>query len=123
MRPPIPDTNLDSYVLIADHNPDAQQRLRHFLGDMGLTTQTAATSEEAIAQIRQSRPSLILLDPQMPRVNGCDVRAYLQAGQQTSSIPVLLVTAMPDEALAELDLNGAIGLFRKEPAGRSTPAQ
>lgn len=113
MRLPIPDPAAQSYILIADPNPDAQHALRHLLSGMGLATQTAATGEEAIACIRQARPALILLDPQMPQINGYDVRSYLRATPHISSIPVLLVTSIPDEAIANLDLSGAIGLFRK----------
>lgn len=83
-------------VLIADDNADNRQLLEDILLDKGHTTLTARDGIEALALASQELPDLLILDINMPGMNGFDVCTNLKAEQATSEIPVLMLTALAD---------------------------
>jgi signal transduction histidine kinase/CheY-like chemotaxis protein len=69
--------------------------------------------EEAIQQIREKQPDLILLDLDMPGMNGLSVLAQKNADPEISHIPVLLITGHEDRLLANIS-NENIVICRPE---------
>lgn len=75
---------------------------------------TAKDGQEGIKIAEQESPNLILLDIILPKVNGLDVLEKLKGSQDTSSIPVLMLTNLPKEASADkASALGADGYFVK----------
>src|SRR5262249_28656518 len=73
------------------------------LGNRGYDVRTASSAEEALAQIRQERPRLVLMDLQMPGIDGFELTRRLKADPATRDIVLLAVTAYAmrgDEARA-----------------------
>jgi CheY-like chemotaxis protein len=98
-------------VLVVDDDQSIRQLIEDALTDEGYTVRTVAGGSEAIESVRQDRPDLILLDVNMPRVDGWQVLEELRAaaGPQT---PVVVMTAgfeVQDRALA----TGAQGFLGK----------
>lgn len=60
------------------------------------TLLSAATAEAGIDIARDAQPDLILMDINLPGMNGCEASALLRADPGTSDIPILAVTATPD---------------------------
>ena len=63
------------------------------LEDSAYRIVTAVDGEQALNQIRQIRPDLVILDWTMPRVNGLEVVKQLRQDPTTMRIPVVLLTA------------------------------
>ena len=57
----------------------------------------AKSGEEALQKVGEFKPDLILLDIIMPGMDGFEVLKRLQADQSTRSIPVIIITGLPDE--------------------------
>lgn len=75
---------------------------------------TAKDGEEGIILAEKESPDLILLDIILPKINGLDVLEKLKGNQETSSIPVLILTNLPKEASADkASALGAEGYFVK----------
>lgn len=75
---------------------------------------TATDGENGLKIAEQESPSLILLDIILPKVNGLDVLEQLKNNQETSSIPVIMLTNLPKEASADkASALGADGYFVK----------
>lgn len=75
---------------------------------------TATDGDEGIKLAEQQSPSLILLDIILPKVNGLDVLEKLKNSQDTSGIPVIMLTNLPKEASADkATALGADGYFVK----------
>ena len=85
-------------VLIVDDS----ERNRKLAGDVlrlaGFRTLDAATAAEGIALASERLPDVILMDLRLPDLDGTDAARLLGAGQRTSHIPVVAVTALPLDA-------------------------
>ncbi len=87
----------------------------------GFTVRLAYDGESGLASAQEERPDLIFLDIIMPKMNGLDVLKSLKDDPKTKSIPVYLLTNIPEELnkakAAEL---GAAGyLFKAETEPRA----
>src|SRR5215212_849830 len=80
-------------VLVVDDDRYLCDLIVDVLEADGLVARTAANGAEALQQVRERKPRLILLDLMMPVMNGWEVAAALQANPEWSDIPVVLITA------------------------------
>ncbi|QNP64006.1 response regulator transcription factor [Streptomyces genisteinicus] len=78
-------------ILIVDDEPAVREALRRSLAFEGYATEVAADGLEALARAGEYRPDLIVLDIQMPRMDGLTAARRLRAAG--SRVPVLMLTA------------------------------
>src|SRR5437588_10946632 len=78
------------------------------LESQGYAVITAGDGEEALATIRDRLPDLVLLDIQMPKLDGIETVKRLKADASLPFIPVIMVTARADakDVVAGLDAGG-----------------
>ena len=81
-------------VLVVDDEPDFAELLSSILVNAGYTVTMAHNCEDAIAQVRKSRPDVITLDIQMPRKSGPLFYRTLRAQERFRDIPVVVVTGL-----------------------------
>jgi len=93
-------------ILIADDRPESVQLVRHLLQEEGYRIVAAYDGQEALDRIRQYLPDLVLLDLNMPVLNGYEVCQRLKADPVTADIPVLMLTAWaePEQRVRGLQL-------------------
>jgi adenylate cyclase len=93
-------------ILIADDRPDSVELLRDLLTMEGYQILSAYDGREALDRIRQDLPDLVLLDINMPLLNGYEVCQRLKADPWTADIPVLMLTAWaePEHRIKGLQL-------------------
>ena len=80
-------------VLVIDDDPDILLLCRLNLGSAGMDVLEARGGEEGIAASLVELPDVIVLDLMMPQVDGIEVLRRLKAEPQTSTIPVVVITA------------------------------
>jgi CheY-like chemotaxis protein len=80
-------------ILIVDDNPLNLKIVRILLTVEGYEVRTAADAAEALAIVASVRPRLILMDLQLPGMDGLELTRRLKANPATRSIPVLALTA------------------------------
>jgi DNA-binding response OmpR family regulator len=80
-------------ILVADDEPSILLSLQVLLQKAGFTVRTARDGEEAIAALRESTPSLILLDAMMPKRDGFDVCQTIRADPAYKDLPIIMLTA------------------------------
>jgi CheY-like chemotaxis protein len=69
---------------------------------------------DGLAAIKQRRPSLVLLDMQLPDIDGLELLRHLQAGADTADIPVIVVSADATQArISQAIANGATHYLTK----------
>jgi len=83
----------DSVILIVEDNPRNLKLVRDILEYVGYRTLEAQSAEEGIALAREHQPHLILMDVQLPGMDGVEALAQLRANPTTNAIPVVAVTA------------------------------
>ncbi len=84
-------------ILIADDEPYVTRSLSYVFQREGLTFETAADGEEAIAKAQTLRPKILFLDIMMPKKTGHDVCAQLKSNPQCQSIHIIMLTAKGQE--------------------------
>jgi two-component system, chemotaxis family, protein-glutamate methylesterase/glutaminase len=92
-------------VLIVDDSAVVRQRLKAIIeSDPQFRVVLAADPYEAVARLRKSVPGVIVLDVEMPRMDGL---TFLQKLMRQHPIPVVLCTAQAERAVTALEM-GAI---------------
>jgi signal transduction histidine kinase/ActR/RegA family two-component response regulator len=80
-------------ILLAEDEPIAQEVFRDLLEDAGLVVDLAADGQQALSLARHTTYALILMDMQMPNLNGVDATKAIRAGTLNSATPILAMTA------------------------------
>lgn len=85
----------DRLILVVDDDPDVRGLVELLLVDEGYRVVTARDGREALEQVEQEMPSLILLDMKMPVMDGWEFARRLRS-QHPNHPPIVAVTAAQD---------------------------
>ncbi len=108
------DTSSKGIILVVDDEWANREMLRAYLKRAGYEVHEASSGEQALAQVAQTPPNLIMLDVNMPVMDGYETCRRLKQNEATRNIPVLVVTALEDTAGgAQAQAAGADGVVRK----------
>jgi len=80
-------------ILVVEDQLDNRQILYDLLTNAGFDIVEAENGEEAIASAQASRPDLILMDIQLPILDGYEATRRLKADPDLKSIPIIVVTS------------------------------
>jgi len=80
-------------ILIVEDNPKNLKLVRDSLQVKGYQTLEAETGEEGVRLAHERQPALVLMDIQLPGINGVEALKRLRADPVTSSTPVIAITA------------------------------
>jgi len=86
-------------ILVVDDEPDFCEALRDFLGSKGFEVAIALSGEEALPAYMQEKPDVVLLDIQMPGMDGLETLRALKAIDPEAA--VIMLTTIVDEPLAK----------------------
>ena len=86
----------EQVIMLADDNEDLRVMLSDFLTVMGYRVITFGSGSELVEKVADLLPNLILMDIQMPGMNGIEAikRIRSRSNQQVSSLPIIAVTAL-----------------------------
>lgn len=90
-------------ILIVDDNPANLKLARVVLAGAGYEVHTAADGEEALGMLESLTPALVLMDLQLPGIDGLELARRLRADPARHTIPIVALTAyamLGDEAQA-----------------------
>ncbi|MBK8183416.1 MAG: response regulator [Candidatus Competibacteraceae bacterium] len=80
-------------ALVVDDSLSARRALAQAVEDAGFEVRTARDGLEAVAMIEARRPDLLLVDLEMPRMNGLELTAHVRGREATRGLPVIMVTS------------------------------
>ncbi|NQT88816.1 response regulator [bacterium] len=92
-----------SRVLIADDEQDVRTFVSTVLESEGYQLLTAANGTEALRQARGGMPDLIILDVEMPEMDGFAVFGELRRDEATRAIPVIMLTGITERTGIKFD--------------------
>ena len=90
-------------ILVVEDQEDNRRILRDLLGNAGYELIEAETGEEALAAVGAQRPDLILMDIQLPVMDGYEATRRIRSDPELKAIPIIAVTSYAlagDEAKA-----------------------
>jgi len=93
----IPSASAGAHIILADDNADMRSYVSRLLMEQGYEVTALPDGEAALAVVREHRPALVLSDIMMPRLDGIGLLRALREDQQTSTIPVILLSARAGE--------------------------
>lgn len=85
---------MNELILVVDDEPLIVQQARDYLEHGGFRVISAADGRQALASARQSRPDLVVLDLNLPLLDGLDV---CRALRRESDVPIIMLTARVEE--------------------------
>lgn len=80
-------------ILIVDDNPQNLKLARVILANEGYTVQTAVDAEDALRVLESFAPRLILMDLQLPQMDGLELTRRLKADPRYRDVVILALTA------------------------------
>lgn len=85
-------------ILIVDDNAADRVLLRTILSRAGYTVYEVARGRDAIQKVHEVRPHVVILDVNLPDLNGLEVCRAIRADDKISSVPVLMLTIRHDDS-------------------------
>jgi two-component system, cell cycle response regulator DivK len=80
-------------ILVVEDQEDNRQILRDLLGNAGYEMVEAENGEEALAEVAKQKPDLILMDIQLPVMDGYEATRRIKADPALNAIPIIVVTS------------------------------
>jgi two-component system cell cycle response regulator DivK len=80
-------------ILVVEDHEDNRQILRDLLGNAGYDMVEAETGEDGLAAAAAQRPDLILMDIQLPGIDGYETTRRLKADPALRTVPIIVVTS------------------------------
>ena len=99
-------------ILVVDDEPGVRGFLRDLLAEEGYEVVLASDGEEALGLAELENPEVILLDINMPGIDGIEVCKRLKAREETRYIPIIIITALDDRGF-QAYLEGADDFITK----------
>jgi len=102
-------------ILVIEDSPTQALHLQALLEQKGLNVAVASEGQTGLQMAQQLHPDVIVLDVQMPEMNGFQVCQQLKAMRDTADIPIILLTRHDDDENVVMGLQmGAIDYIPKD---------
>jgi DNA-binding response OmpR family regulator len=85
-------------IVLVEDNEGVSELVRHKLRNADYAVACAFDGVAGLETVRRTRPDLVILDLMLPGMDGFDVLREIRADEQTRSTPVLMLTALGEEA-------------------------
>ena len=102
-------------ALIVDDSLSTRRSLAQFVGDLGMEVCTAKDGFEAIEILQEQTPQLMLVDMEMPRMNGLELTAHVRANETTKHIPIIMITSRNTEKHRSLASAAGVDTYLNKP--------
>jgi two-component system chemotaxis response regulator CheY len=103
-------------ILIVDDDPLIRKLITTTLQDVaGFDLQEAGDGLAAIAAATESRPDIVFLDYDMPRLNGIETCRRLRSDPTTADATIIMLTAMSDQPAQDRAVGAGADLFLTKP--------
>lgn len=101
-------TNAETTILIVDDTIDNLRLLSKILESKGYVVRKSLSGKMALQAVHRDPPNLILLDINMPDMNGYEVCQQLKASQDTTHIPIIFISALDriDDKVQAFEMGG-----------------
>jgi DNA-binding response OmpR family regulator len=103
------------HILIVDDAQELAQMFAQLLGDAGYSTALAATGPEALAQLQAQPPDLLLLDVNLPELDGYALASMLKSDPATATIPIVMVSAQEGRGARVIGLESGAEDYLSKP--------
>ena len=89
-------------ILIIQDSPSVNAMLKFRLESGGFSVETVESGEEGVEKTKKVQYQLILLDYNLPGINGSDVCRILKGEERTRNIPIVFMSAKDEDKLSQI---------------------
>ena len=115
---------MSARILVVEDNPLNLKLIRDVLEFRGFDVVTARSGEEGVTVASRSAPDLVLMDLQLPGIDGHEALQRIHADPRCRDVPVVAVTAFAmKEDIARAEAHGFAGYIAKPISIRALPEQ
>lgn len=100
-------------ICIIEDDESVRRAVQRSIRSVGFETATFATAEEFLESMEGKLPRCLILDVNLPGLNGLELQGRLQA--QGRNIPVVIITSFADEKVREQAFNAGVIAFLPKP--------
>jgi CheY-like chemotaxis protein len=108
-------------ILVIDDEPDVVRLVNKVLSGRGHIVQIARDGASALARVEHEPPEVILLDSELPKIDGAEVCRRLKTDAATAGIPIVMMTSAYID-IYDVDAEGGPDAFVVRPFAREVLA-
>jgi len=101
--------------LVVDDSVSVRRMMEQFVRDLGYEPDSAGDGVEALERVRRRVPSIVLVDLEMPRMNGVEFVRALRADEATRAVPVVMITSRSSDKHRALAHDAGVDVFLTKP--------
>lgn len=102
-------------ALVVDDSLSARRSLAEFVKDIGYDVRMARDGIEALDVIEKKKPDIILVDLEMPRMNGLELTSHVRSKADTKDIPIIMITSRSTEKHREMADTAGVNNYLTKP--------
>jgi len=103
------------HILIVDDSLSMRKSLSQIVEDAGYEVLLAKDGLEAVEVIGQTKPQVMLVDMEMPRMNGIEFTTHVRANEATKEIPIFMITSRTTEKHRQLAKDAGVNEYLTKP--------
>ncbi|MDP2826547.1 MAG: response regulator [Sulfuritalea sp.] len=104
-------------AMVVDDSLSARRATAQFMKDAGFEVRSAIDGLEAVSILDKWKPSILLVDMEMPRMNGLELTAHVRARPDTAKIPVIMITSRSTEKHRHQAEAAGVNVYLTKPFG------
>ncbi len=108
-----------AYVLVVEDDPDLRESLGLLLKQNDLGPLLCESAEQALEQLQQFQPDLVLTDLNLPGMSGFELIRHLHAQEKTSTLPIIVLSGVNREQAWRKSMNLGVEDFLPKPSSAS----
>jgi CheY-like chemotaxis protein len=100
---------------VVDDSLSVRQSMAQVMHDAGYEVSTARDGLDALGQVQRSRPDILLVDLEMPRMNGLELATALRNDSATRTLPIVMITSRFTGRHQQLAREAGVDAFLTKP--------
>jgi chemotaxis protein histidine kinase CheA/CheY-like chemotaxis protein len=101
--------------LIVDDSVSVRRSMEYFVKDLGFDVDSAGDGIEALGKLQIRKPDIMLVDLEMPRMNGIELTAAVRNEARLSKIPVIMITSRFSDKHKQMAISAGVSVFLTKP--------
>ncbi|MEE9398120.1 MAG: response regulator [Methylococcales bacterium] len=102
-------------ALIVDDSLSTRRSLAQLLRDTGFEVRTAINGVDALAKISEEKPDILLVDMEMPQMDGLELTAHLRQTEEMNTLPIVMITSRSGQKYRDMAHKAGIDRYLTKP--------
>lgn len=109
------ETHVGMTALVVDDSLSARRAASKVMQDAGYQVRTAIDGLDAVNMLQNFVPSVMLVDMEMPRMNGIELTAHVRDSMRTRNVPVIMITSRSTEKHRKMGQDAGVNVYLTKP--------